>query len=1255
MKSTKRLISLVMTFAVLATMFVAVPVSAETEVSYEDLLNLDFEAFNAGDALAGHSFWTSNASDGFSGVVDRNGNLAQIIAESASNKSLTLRVNDGVNTIEIKNVGANQQESAPNDDAQYFNEDSIFGTPYYVELDFKVNKYCIPYWQIFGQYFKGKINGTDIVSSGPSIRMTADGYLTFADGFAKNSATEILVTGDGTSTNQVHQIDKSTWHHLKVYVDPAARTYQVWFKGAAVQKNGETGSNPTAFKFGATWNNPTDTLTAGNTSTSMIGTLNTNEYCEENDVVLAPNRMRFQMANSAHTYIDNLHIYRQDQVVSQTVVVKGEGETALNIDFENVEDGEYWGDTALGDSATDGFYGAHARQNWNLPANDIYDSLVEKRDENNNYLIVGKNRVNQIEFKNVGAGQEEGTPNNNAEYFGEDSIFGKPYYVDLDFKADATNGAIYQLFGQHFEGTLADGTTKIVSSGPRIYIDSAGRLGFANGFKGENTAVAENVEAQQSNQNGITTITKKSYTITNGEWAHLRVYVDPVARTYQVWFNDEAVQIAGEQSAAPTAFKFGAVWHNNTVSNNTLTALDSGTWSGAGANTMPLVNGKNPDAYIKGAGIVLAPNRTRFQTHAGELNIDNLKISYPYNVEKILISVISKNVDFEINRIIFPTSSDSNYTVTWESLNEDIVGDDGAISSITSETQTAKFKVTVTDTSGQRTANQTVDITIPARSSFLDEIYKTPQRLAPRVITEETGLTTKYINIEGEPTIRTYPTSQNWTSDGKSFICGLQSGMMFLYNTENETLTFIDHSLPARQLIYATVGTDDYVYYVKKDENSNYSIWKANLKVAPAVPELLCNALNGYSIGQIHVTNDCKYLSAELATADSGAQTITGRYSVDEREWVTYTHPEFDFSPAKTHDIINPEYPNLVSFCHEINHNVSYDVNARNITDRIWQVDLDTMLANNIFKQGVHTLKDTENGNDVALQGATHEVWSNDGEYMYFITFKLGSRYNTGSVPSVVRIDKDGSHRKYYHGNNASAYDYKHCTPTGDNKFVGTDGNSIVVISTDTWQEFEIAEFTPYIDEHPYHAHPVIAREQYVMNWGDTVDDGLLGIKWYDFTNLVSSTAEGGITQMGENVKRVSFEGLDCESVASEIDGKTVVSASSGKSIYLDIEESLIDTDNGKIKLTFDYYDNGSQNITVTYTSGVETDNDRYRIFDAQDTITRGGTNTWKTAKIIIDSGNFEDIGKYNTDIKISGATSDVLIANISAELYGEE
>ena len=1220
MKITKRIISLVMAIAVLASLFVAVPASAETTSTSTpittELLNWTFDGEEDGikfDAMT--SIW-SNSTDGFLNPTKRWGHAQ---TESNDDREYLRVSNASTEWIMFNNIGAGRTEATNIDDAQYFGADSMFGTPYYVEFEFNAVTLA-EHPQIFGQHFAGTVNGTEIASSGPRIYMNGNGYLAFADGFTSPTG----VTGNEvnsfftTQAKQQYRATANTWHRLKVYVDPAARTYKVWFDDTAVQKADETGTEPSVFKFGATYNSVTSTAGAGSTSTSVIDGKNTNEYFK--DTVLAPNRTRINTYNQK-LLIDNLRMYR----VSTTEL--------LDWDFDDETAGTALTGLDLWENSTDGFYGVDERDTNHAK---VYGDTVDG--ETKQWLRITASSPNAwTTIKNVGVGQteaacKEATYVPDAADFGANSMFGTPYFVEFEFNAvtiDPSRG-LPQLFGQYFEGTL-NGQT-IVSSGPRIDVNGNGYLAFTDGFASDTSVEPHRIISH------LTSNTKELYQITANTWHHLKVYVDPASRTYQVWFDGTPVQKATEDSLAPTAFKFGAV----------MTGEDAGT------TDTSIINGKNIEAYLANQSEikVLAPNRTRFQSGAAEFRIDSLKF-YRNKVDEILLNLVSE-IDFDVNKMLLPTSY-SNYTVTWESLNPEIVDDDGLVT-FTDESQTATFNVTLTDKSGEDIFSGNVDITIPARLSMLDKIYKTPQKLASRAITETTGLTTHYLSIEGEPTVRTYATSQSWTSDGKSFICALQSGDMFLYNTEDETLTFIDHSYKATLLLWATVGTDDYVYYIKKDDFGEYSIWKANLKVAPAVPEFVCapeGDYSGYKIGLIHITNDCKYISAELYSPENSSESISARYSVDKDEWVGYTHPSFDFSPAKTHDIINPEYPNLMSFCHEINHDAQENMYARNITDRIWQVDLDTMEAKNIFKQGVQG-QDAETGYDIALQGATHEVWSNDGEYMYFVSYSMGS-YNTGSVPAVVRFDKDGSHRKYYHSDNSHTHAYNHCTATGDNKFVGVGGSWIVVMSTETWEEFPISKLTGPGTPQPYEAHPVIAREKYVMNWGDTDENEVLGVKWFDFTNLVSSKAEGGSTPMGENVNRVSYAGLECESVETTQGGQNCIKAASGNAIYLDIDESLIDTDNGKIKLTFEYYDNGSNSITMTYTSGVETDNDRYRIFDAQKTISRKGTNTWKTAEIIIDSGNFEDIGKYNTDIKVSGGTSAVSIANVKAELYGAE
>ena len=113
------------------------------------------------------------------------------------------------------------------------------------------------------------------------------------------------------------------------------------------------------------------------------------------------------------------------------------------------------------------------------------------------------------------------------------------------------------------------------------------------------------------------------------------------------------------------------------------------------------------------------------------------------------------------------------------------------------------------------------------------------------------------------------------------------------------------------------------------------------------------------------------------------------------------------------------------------------------------------------------------------------------------------------------------------------------------------------------------------------------------MSWGAADDTGILCVRWFDFSKLAKKTAKGGHYSIGGNVDRVSYAGLDCESTETNINSIKGFCAKTGKAIYLDVRRELIDSDCGAVKLSFDYLDNGTLPIIITYTSGVKSDNDR--------------------------------------------------------------
>lgn len=527
---------------------------------------------------------------------------------------------------------------------------------------------------------------------------------------------------------------------------------------------------------------------------------------------------------------------------------------------------------------------------------------------------------------------------------------------------------------------------------------------------------------------------------------------------------------------------------------------------------------------------------------------------------------------------------------------------------------------------------------------------RVPQYCPYKKITEnETGRTYYYMNIFGQDVSRPYVCSQHWTTDGKNFICGVVWGGLYRYNIETQMLTAID---PEQKMNwpFAFVGTDDYVYYAKM-VNGRGTIWKANLMDYMPKSELVTMLPEGLGVNCPYVSNNCKYISMEpddpgYKIRKQGDAGVIALYSVDEDKWEFGTKG-WDYSQDLTHCRINPEYPNLVMFCHEMT-----GIKQWQMLDRTWVYDFSTNTSYNLYKQGVSD--PMASGEKYANQVPTHEMWSYDGEYFWLVMPyqpHLWPRFK-GSLPAIVRLNKDGSHRQYYHDATAWEQSDDHLHVSGDNKYVVIDGYGLELLSTETNQRIPIsgAVYAPSV-EHPNQAHPTVARYQYIVNWSEIDETGVLGVKWYDFTDMTKEFAKGGRYPAGENVERVSYEGIDCDSSEITKDGRSCITAKDDKGIFLNVSDSLIDTLDGRLKLEFDYLDNGKIPITVQYTSGAKSDNDLWRVLDAEKKVKRNGTNQWKHAEVIIDSGNFENAGTHETDVVIKGSAGSIYISDIKASI----
>ena len=513
-----------------------------------------------------------------------------------------------------------------------------------------------------------------------------------------------------------------------------------------------------------------------------------------------------------------------------------------------------------------------------------------------------------------------------------------------------------------------------------------------------------------------------------------------------------------------------------------------------------------------------------------------------------------------------------------------------------------------------------------------------------------TGCTYNFVDFNGKNLIRPYMGMQSWTSDGKTFLCGVNgtggNGTLYLYNTETNEFTEIGPG-GVHTHVEGVIGPDDCVYYIRY-----YDIMKYDIKTGENT--VILPGSTGYLAGGVTVSNDGNYIvfgsngNKEYFCEDG--ETGVFRYNIKTKEVECYGY-KFPYSNLMNHFQINPADPDVVFVCHEadIGSGEGQVPGYAYVYDREWAVDFKTGEFKNILKQGQRS-----DGQNIVF--TTHESWSASGKYLYVDCYSNASSNGKGGC--IIRCYPDGSHREYLKGaHSRTDLSVDHAMASGDDKFTVVDSNQgryVYLLSNDTYEQFPIYYSrngftdpeTGAAKGHPYHPHPNVASNQYKVHWG-IERDGVVGVAWYDFTELARKVANGGRYPVNAYIDRVSYSGLDCQSETVNYNGMEANHATSGKYIYYDINETVVDGVNEKITLSFDYYDNSSSDLKLIYTNGVFSDNDLADSEDAIFTIKRTGSNQWKHKDITINNGNFENINPYRTDFKLGG-DADTYIANLT-------
>lgn len=531
---------------------------------------------------------------------------------------------------------------------------------------------------------------------------------------------------------------------------------------------------------------------------------------------------------------------------------------------------------------------------------------------------------------------------------------------------------------------------------------------------------------------------------------------------------------------------------------------------------------------------------------------------------------------------------------------------------------------------------------INIKSDAFQTIYYSQPRKLPKkkIINSQTGRTYYHINLFGNMLLRGYTDSVTIMHDGSGMICGTAAGDLYHYDFETEMLTYLDKTIPNTAFLAAYCCPNGWVYYLQR-ANSITTLLRINPLTLEK--EVLMELPVGFSPAMYITTNDGRYASFECYSYGNAFPVPAGTTPVIRADLVEkkliYTYYGFDYAHYLNHHQINPVYPDIIAFSHEF----SSGMTGWDIYDRCYIMDITT---GKVAKYNSGRVPD---GRSAEL--VSHEVWGMSGDYRYFTASPLDSSVSNPAGGSVVRVDLNGRHRQYYssQGYNSSG---NHVGVSGDERMIAFDG-CVSLQSTETHQVFPIvyAGRKNYIGSgHPYHPHPHLSYTGNILTWGE-VDNNVLGISWMDYTDILENeVAKGGRYAFGDDVVIPSYKGIECESRFTTKMGKDCVTANIDKEVFFDINPEIIDVDNGAAKITFDYFDNGSKPLVMTYTKGVEEQNDALQFFNKQIKIPRKGTNKWRTAEVIINCGNFESIGKFESDFKIYSGEKNVYIANVRVE-----
>lgn len=490
----------------------------------------------------------------------------------------------------------------------------------------------------------------------------------------------------------------------------------------------------------------------------------------------------------------------------------------------------------------------------------------------------------------------------------------------------------------------------------------------------------------------------------------------------------------------------------------------------------------------------------------------------------------------------------------------------------------------------------------------------------------QTGITYNYVNFDGNNANPPYVNKQMFNYAGTKFVFeNDKTKSIYEYDTINQTIRYLSSATS----MY--VSPKDIIYFT--DQGSIWAMdWNTYEKriVSPS-------PITEY----ILVSTDEKFASG-TSGIQSGGQTGRQNLETGEVEWV---HKDFySVNPNSNgigHTNVNPGYPHLLFFCHEGTTTL--------IPDRLWMHNYETNETYNFFVQG-------ENEDGTTAQNSGHEVWSMDGEYMYWVIYTNDQMKGKGGI---TRMRKDGTDLEHINHD----YSYWHCHMSGDGNWSVGDinkttwgkgaeigGARIALVNNNTYESWPIAgNIRQYSSSHPYQPHPHMNYGSNVVEWQMVDDNNILGVAWVDMSELTNDDRLNTEIPINDKLTLLTNEKYGTfQTKKTIVEGEEVYDVPQGHNMYVKVNDDYLFEDVvDQLKLEITYYDKGRTPIEVKYTTGRETKVDYWKQEDQKVSIAKSSSGGWKTATVTLKDIAVSNRCSHLTDFVITTNGSRTIIKDV--------